>query len=330
MTFSGQVGAGAGEDVAERHRDARPELLDRRLYPLFIPDSEIPVPRCRGSSPQGTIGSLPNQATSGNNNRNMALTSLSGGGYYALATYATSTAQFELASWITGSTTWTPMINDGGAQSQVSFNGAIVQDPTSGNNTSVYGFFAPPGAGGGAPTDIDQYTFNTAVPSQISSRSIFPSGSTDIGATAAVALNPSGGYSLAFVELAGGAQLADLRLGNVSEANLDTFHMGDLPSLLFNIQSDAGFFDTTPFGGSSGLAARWMSTSGNGQEFGAIGTGGTGGGGSGTYTGLNFYVGGTAGAASGSSRWAAAATTSWPDTRSTGAPSIWPRTSRPS
>ncbi|MGH7440163.1 MAG: hypothetical protein ACRENE_31105, partial [Polyangiaceae bacterium] len=69
------------------------------------------------------------------------------------------------------------------------------------------------------------------------------------------------------------------------------FHAGDLPSLPFNVQSDAGFFDTTPFGGGNGLGARWMTTTSNGQEFGAIGTGGTGGSASGSSTGLNFYVG---------------------------------------
>ncbi|MGH7438730.1 MAG: hypothetical protein ACRENE_23835, partial [Polyangiaceae bacterium] len=187
-------------------------------YTLYsLPDSD-PGTSTSGLVAQGTIAGLPNESSSGNNRMNMALTSLSGGGYYALATYATSSTQFELASWITGNSTWSTAA-DGG--SQVDFNGAIVQDPTSGNNTSVYGFFAPAGMGGGAPTDIDEYTFNTAVPATITTRSIFPSGSGDIGTTAAVALNPGGGYSLAFIEL-GGAQLADLRAGNVSEANIGT------------------------------------------------------------------------------------------------------------
>jgi hypothetical protein len=142
--------------------------------------------------------------------------------------------------------------------------------------------------GSGGPADIDEYTFNTAVPSTVTSQSLFPSGSTATGATAATALNPGGGYSLAFIEL-GVPQLADLRVGNVTETNIGSFHIGDLPSLTFDVQSDGGFFDTTPFSGGGGNGARFMTTM-TGQEFGAMGTGGTGASAGTTYTGLNFYV----------------------------------------
>jgi hypothetical protein len=57
----------------------------------------------------------------------------------------------------------------------------------------------------------------------------------------------------------------------------------DLPSLAFDVESDAGFFDTTPFNGHNGNGGRWLS---NG-DLGLLGSGGTGGG---NYTGLNFYV----------------------------------------
>jgi len=130
------------------------------------------------------------------------------------------------------------------------------------------------------------------VASTVTSQSLFPSGSTNTGATAAAALNPSGGYSLAFFEL-GSAQLVDMRVGTVTEANIGSFHMADLPVLQFDVQSDGGLFDTTPFGGGNGVSARWMHTS-MGQEFGTIGSGGTGGAVT-SSTGLNFYVGTSSG-----------------------------------
>ncbi len=250
-----------------------------------LPDSD-PGMSASGLIAQGTLPALPNQATSGNNRTEFQVTPLSGGGYYALATYTTSSSTFNVVSWITGSASWSSVIS--GASQQLEFAGSILQDQTAGNETSIYGFFAPPGMGGGAPGDVDVYTFNTAVPSTVTSQSLFPTGSTATGATAATALNPGGGYSLAFIEL-GGGQVADLRVGNVTETNIGSFHISDLPSLTFDLQSDGGFFDTTPFSGGNGSGARWMTTM-TGQEFAAMGTGGTGGGGSTTYTGLNFYV----------------------------------------
>jgi hypothetical protein len=247
-----------------------------------LPDSD-PGMAASGLIAQGSIPALPNQATSGNNRTQMMLTTLSGGGYYALATYTTPASQFDVVSWLTGKTSWDAVTSD--QSQQLAFSASILQDPTAA--AVVYGFFPPPGMGNGAPGDVDEYTFNTAVPATVTSRSVLPSGTTTTAAAVATALNPGGGYSLAFIEL-GSAQLADLRLGNVTQANIGSFHIGDLQSVQFNVQSDAGFFDTTPFSGGNGQGARWMATM-TGQEFGAMGMGGTGGGG-GSYTGLNFYV----------------------------------------
>jgi hypothetical protein len=225
--------------------------------------------------PQGpTVGALPSTGSGGVNNTQMDFVPLPDAGYYALASYQTA-GSYQAASWLPGAATWNVVIPAGG-NFQIGGSSLLV------DGTDAYGFYAPPGSGGGAPAALEQYTFPTTSPLGPASRSILAASET--AATGAVAPGPNGSYSLAFIEL-GGAQTASLRLGNVPEANIHTFMVDDLASLDFNLQSDGGFFDTTPFGGTNGSMARWLS---NG-DLGALGGGGTGGG-AGSSTGLNFYV----------------------------------------
>jgi hypothetical protein len=227
------------------------------------------------ANPQASIGSsLPDQpTTNGGGNFQMSFVEMGVGSYYTLATYAASGGQYDLAWWLTtGEPAW--QVNLGPGQ-QLGLGSPLVRD-----GTLVYGFFAPPGSGNGGPTALFQYTFSTTTSAIPTTRSIIPSTSSASAVGAAAGLN--GGYSLAFVELAS-AQTANLRAGLVAETSINSFMVDDLPSLAFDVESDAGFFDTTPFNGHNGNGGRWLS---NG-DLGLLGSGGTGGG---NYTGLNFYV----------------------------------------
>jgi hypothetical protein len=227
------------------------------------------------STPVATLTALPNQPTSGGGGGNFEMTyiEMAANSYYLLATYAATGGQFDLSSWLTPSQTSWQVVQ--AATQQLNIGAPLVRD-----GTNAYGFFGPPGSGGGGPTSLFQYTFPTNGASAPTSRSIIPSTAT--AATMATSLRADGSYSLAFVELAG-AQSATVHAGSVPRANINSFMVDDLPALTFDVKTDGGLFDTTPFSGHNGPGARWLS---NG-DLGMLGTGGTGGG---TYTGLNFYV----------------------------------------
>ncbi|MGO9834927.1 MAG: hypothetical protein ACLP1X_11975 [Polyangiaceae bacterium] len=225
--------------------------------------------------PQASIGSsLPNQPNmNGGGDFEMTFVEMATDSYYTLATYGASGGEYDLAWWLTtGQPVWQVSLGPG---PQLQLGSSLVRD-----GMFAYGFFAPPGSGNNGPAALSQYTFATSTSAAPTSRSVIPSTST--ASAVAVSAGVNGGYSLAFVELAG-AQSANLRAGVVTETNINSFMVDDLPSLTFDVQSDAGFFDTTPFGGHNGNGGRWLS---NG-DLGLLGSGGTGGG---DYTGLNFYV----------------------------------------
>jgi hypothetical protein len=223
--------------------------------------------------PQSTVGALPGGG--GGGDQQFQFVSLSGGStFYALASYQTGST-YQTAAWLPGASSWNTVMS---SSQSFQVNGSLVPD-----GTNVYGFFAPPGSGGGGPSAMNQYTFPVNSTLGPGSRSILGNPS-ETAANAAVGVAADGSYELAFVELSG-AQSASVKVGDVAEANINTFTLDSLASLQFDVQSDAGFFDTTPFGGGSGSGSHWLS---NG-DFAALGTGGTGNGSG--YTGLNFYVG---------------------------------------
>ena len=231
-----------------------------------------------GTAPAGLVGPAPavpappNLLTSGNGgNFQMQGVPLPTGGYYTLASYPTTSTTFDTASLLAAASAWSVLEGPGSFQQL----GPFVLD-----GTNVYGFMPPAGMGDNGPSAIDMFTFSTAG-SAPTLRSIVAAGSTAATAAAAAV---TGGYALAFAEI-GSAQQAAFRVGVVPQAKINTFMIDDLGSLSFNVQSDAGFFDTTPFNGRNGKFARWLS---NG-DLGVMGSGGTGGT-SGNYTGLNFYV----------------------------------------
>lgn len=200
---------------------------------------------------------------------------LSPSGYYTLASYSNGT-QYQAAAWLPSAAQWNVVISPSSQGLQL--NSPLVQD-----GTNVYGFYPPPGStGGGGPGPLDQYTFPTNSDLGPASRNIL-SNANEAALTLAVGTASDGSFQLAFVDLPT-AQSAVVKLGDVPQSQIDTFLVDDLASLQFNVQSDGGIFDTTPFGG-RGNPARWLS---NG-DLGVLGTGGTGG--STTSTGLNFYVG---------------------------------------
>jgi hypothetical protein len=226
------------------------------------------------AAPLLTVSNVPNQATGGGggNNFQMEFVEMGVGSFYALSSYTASGGGYNLVSWLSNQSAWQTLIAAG---QQITLGSPLIH-----NGASVYGFFGPPGGGGNGPTQLSEYTFDTAVPGIPSPRSVIAAGST--AAAIAAASGPGGSYSLGFVELSG-AQSALVHAGNVAASKITTFMVEDLPSLSFDVQSDGGFFDTTPFNGHNGSGARWMS---NG-DLGLLGGGGTG---SGSYTGLNFYV----------------------------------------
>jgi hypothetical protein len=239
-----------------------------------------------GTSASGLVGpsptlsgALPSYGSSFSGNFEIPFLQLASGQMFVLATYTSTTAgSYNVASWLPGTMQWNLLLGPG-PQMQL---GEMVQD-----GTSAYAFLAPPGSGNSGPSAINQYTFSTTAATAPTSRSLMASGSTETAATIGAAPASGGGYGLAFVVLSG-SQAASVRVGVVAQAQINSFLIDDLPMLPFNVQSDGGLFDTTPFSGRSGPGARWLS---NG-EVGMMGGGGTGGGG---YTGLNFYVATTAG-----------------------------------
>jgi hypothetical protein len=226
--------------------------------------------------PMPTFGNPPSYSGGGGGSSfQMTFIPMAAGGYYTLASYSAGT-QFDVAAFLPAGAQWNSIL---GPTEQLSIgSGMLLQD-----GTNVYGFYAPPGMGGGPPSALNQYTFPTDSSLGPASRSVIPPTSSETAAVAGVGELATGTYSLAFVVLSG-AQNASLRVGTVSETDIDTFTIDDLASLQFNVQSDGGFFDTTPFNGHNGSGARWLS---NG-DLGALGSGGTGN--SSGYTGLNFYV----------------------------------------
>ncbi len=245
-------------------------------YLLYsIADSDPGTSASSLSTPVATLSPLPNMPTSGGGGGNFQMTyiEMAANSYYLLATYAATGGQYDLTSWLTPSqTSW--QVAQASTQ-QLNINSPLVRD-----GSNAYGFFGPPGSGNGGPTSLFQYTFPTSGASAPTTRSIIPATAT--AGTMATSLRADGSYSLAFVELAG-AQSATLHAGSVPKASINSFMVDDLPPLSFDVRTDGGFFDTTPFSGHNGPGARWLS---NG-DLGMLGTGGTGGG---TYTGLNFYV----------------------------------------
>jgi hypothetical protein len=225
--------------------------------------------------PAATIGNVPTTGSSSTNSLQMQFLTLSPSGTnYALASYQNN-GTYQAAAWLPGAASWNVVVPAGASFSVGS--SALLQD-----GTNVYDFVPPPGSGGGAPGPLDQYTFPTDSTLGPASRSVLASAS-ETAVTAAADVASDGSYELAFITPS--AQAASLRLGKVSQANIGSFTIDDLAALQFDVQDDAGIFDTTPFSshGNGGGGMRWLS---NG-DFGALGSGGTGGG---NYTGLNFYV----------------------------------------
>jgi hypothetical protein len=240
-----------------------------------IPDVD-PGNDAAAETPVATVTAPP--ATSNSGQFNAGFIPLTGGAYFTLASYLTTTAgQWDLTSWNTGT----------GSNWQVLLQGAEVglSSSLATNGNDVFGFFPPPGSGNNGPAAISQYTFSTVDGGAPTTRAITKTGET--GAAGAVA-QTAAGYELMFIELSG-TQSVEVLAGLVPAANIDTFVIDDLPSLSFKPGGDAGLFDTTTFG-NNGLGARWLS---NG-DFGTMGSGGTGGTGGGS-NGLNFYVGNTSG-----------------------------------
>jgi hypothetical protein len=224
--------------------------------------------------PAPALTSPPNltSGSGGGGNFQMQFVPLPAGGYYTLASYPSGT-NYDVAGYLPGPRAWGIVEGPGAAQQL----GPLLLD-----GTNVYAFLPPAGMGNMGPATVDMYTFSTAAATAPAKRSVLPTGSTALAGTAAVA-PATGGYALAFFEIGNGQQ-ALLRLGVVGQAQMSSFLIDDLGPLQFDVQSDAGFFDTTPFAGHNGNGARWLS---NG-DLGVMGTGGTGNGGA--YTGLNFYV----------------------------------------
>jgi hypothetical protein len=220
------------------------------------------------------VASIGNPPSEGNGNFNVSFVETSVSQLYTLASYTTTTAgQYEVASWVPPSSNWGILLT--GQQLQVGSSSLV---PSAGND--IYGFLPPLGTpNGGGPAPISQFTFNGSTPP--TSRSVTGTGET--GAPIAAATTSTGDFELAFLTI-NGAQTAGLNAGVVPASAINTFVIDDLPPFTFKPGGDAGFFDTTPFGGNNGPGGRWLS---NG-DFAIMGSGGTGGGG---YTGLNFYVG---------------------------------------
>ncbi len=225
-------------------------------------------------APLATIGPPPDQQGGGGDFR-ANLFKLPSSAYYALAAYSSQTAnEYDLSGWEVAAGSWAQLVS---AQSEFG-----IDTPMVANGTDLYGFLAPPGqGGGGGPAILSEYTFSTANSTVSAPRTVTPDGGS--AATIAASVAASGSYALGFVEISG-LQGADVRVGLVPPASINTFLIDDLPLLTFKPAGDAGFFDTTPFNNQNGPGARWLS---NG-DFAVMGGGGTGS--TGSYSGINFYV----------------------------------------